>query len=174
MLVDLLDGEHAWPLADAARDLYAEVYAEPPYNEGPELVARFVEHFAADVRRDGFSLARAVDGGQLVGVAYGWTMPAGRWWSNATSPAPDEVRDAPKFAIMEWMVQRQHRGAGVGRQLLRLLLADRPEPWATLASHPESAARRIYDRLGWAQVGNSRPSMMPPMDLLALALPAAR
>jgi hypothetical protein len=26
-------------------ELYAEVFAEPPYLEGPQDVARFVEHF---------------------------------------------------------------------------------------------------------------------------------
>lgn len=172
MLVDLLDAEGARSLAPAVRDLYAEVYAEPPYCEGPAHVARFVEHYAEELGRAGFSLARAQHGDRLVGVVYGWTMPPGRWFSSARDEPPPEIRDSAKFAIMEWMVRQADRGNGIGRRLLDRLLVGRAEPWAVLASDPRSKARTIYDRLGWRQCGTCKPDIMSPMDLLALPLGA--
>jgi hypothetical protein len=34
-------GDAARPMLDAVASVYAEVYAEPPYNEGPDDVAHF-------------------------------------------------------------------------------------------------------------------------------------
>jgi ribosomal protein S18 acetylase RimI-like enzyme len=152
------------------RGLYAEVYAEPPYNEGPQHAQRFTEHFAAEVGRHGFALAMAMDAATLAGAAYGWTMAAGQWWRSSTSEPPEQIRAVPKFAIMEWMVRGPYRRQGIGRRLLDLLLAERPEPYAVLASNPQAPARKIYDRLGWQYCGRSKPDLLPPMDLLALRL----
>jgi GNAT superfamily N-acetyltransferase len=171
VVFDLLDGDRAGPLADQLRDLYAEVYAEPPYSEGPRHVAQFVRWLAGEVDRAGFSLARATAGGELVGAAYGFTLPAGDWMQPAVGgPPPAEVLDAPKFNVAEWMVRREHRGAGVGGRLLELVLADRPEPWAILASNPAAPARQIYQRRGWRQYGGIAPKTMPPMDVLVRPL----
>ena len=49
MIYDVLDGAHAFALIERLCDLYAEVYAEPPYNEGTGHVAKFAGHFT-DVR----------------------------------------------------------------------------------------------------------------------------
>ncbi len=153
-------------------DLYALVYAEPPYAEGPEQVAGFAAKLPEEARRPGFELAAAVDQTDLVGIAYGWTMPAGTWWSNADPPPPAEIKAAEKLAVMEWIVHPTRRGEGIGATLMRMLLARRTEQWATLASDPRAAARRIYERAGWRQVSRSTLPWGPPMDLLALPLPA--
>jgi GNAT superfamily N-acetyltransferase len=163
-------GVAAAPLFPGLVDLYATVYAEPPYEEGPEQVARFAEMLPGEATRPGFTLAAAHEDGELVGAAYGWTMPAGAWWSRADSDPPPDVKGADKFAVMEWIVHPDRRGEGIGAELMRRVLADRPEPWATLASDPRSAARAIYGRNGWEQVGTSRLSWGPAMDLLALQL----
>jgi hypothetical protein len=170
MRYNLLDGQRAAKLADAMRALYAEVYAEPPYCEGEEHLHRFVEHYAEEVCKAGFSLAVAFDDDQLVGAAHGWTMPPGVWFSSPTSDPPPEILNQTKFAIMEWMVRKPYRQAGVGRRLLDLVLADRSEPYAILASNPAAPARLIYDRLGWRLCGTTQPSLMPPMHILALPL----
>src|SRR5262249_1685402 len=167
---DVLNGSQAVGLTDAMRDLYAEVYAEPPYREGEEHVNRFVEHFTDEVNRAGFSLAVTIDDHLLVGAAYGWTRAPGGWFSSPTSEPPAEVRDVPKFAVMEWMVRKRYRGSGIGRHLLDLVLADRPEPFAVLASNPAAPARQIYERLGWWHCGGTEPTFMPPMDILVLPL----
>lgn len=151
-------------------DLYAVVYAEPPYEEGPEQVERFREHVAGDTGRDGFRLVVATDDAVVVGAAYGWTMAAGVWWSRADTDPPAELTDAPKFAVMEWIVHPNHRRRGIGADLMRALLEQRPEPVATLASDPRSTARTIYGRTGWQQVGTSTLPWGPPMDILVLPL----
>lgn len=64
---------------DALVDLYADVFAEPPYCEGPEQVARFRVLLIDEMDRPGFAVVRAVDHGTLVGMAYvreaGHTVP---------------------------------------------------------------------------------------------------
>jgi GNAT superfamily N-acetyltransferase len=172
--IAVLDGEQARPLVPQVVELYAVVYAEPPYEEGPEQVERFADTLPDEMGRRGFALATATYGEWLVGAAYGLTMDAGRWWSNTDDPPHAELQDAPKLAVMEWMVHPEHRGRGIGRTLMQRLLADRSEPWATLASDPRSAARGMYARAGWRQVGRSVLSWGPAMDLLALPLTAPR
>jgi GNAT superfamily N-acetyltransferase len=167
---EVLDGVQALQLVAEVGELYAEVFAEPPYLEGPQDVARFVEHFTGDLTRPGFGLVRAADGSVLVGVAYGWTMAAGAWFSRPEVEPPPEVRDVPRFAVMEWMVRSDRRGEGVGRRLMDLLLAGRPESWAVLAANPAALARRIYQRWGWRPLGPIRPAGMPALEVLALPL----
>ncbi|MEU8334782.1 GNAT family N-acetyltransferase [Micromonospora tulbaghiae] len=163
-------GLEAAPRFDDLTQLYALVYAEPPYCEGPEQVARFREGLPQESVRPGFTLVCADDDGLLVGAAYGWTMPAGRWWTRADRPPPSELTAVDKLAVMEWMVHSGQRGRGVGAEVMRRLLDGRPERWATLASNPDSAARGMYGRAGWVQVGASRLPWGPRMDLLALRL----
>ncbi|MGI5214360.1 N-acetyltransferase family protein [Plantactinospora sp. CA-290183] len=169
----LLDADEVRPLIGVLQELYAEVYAEPPYEEGPEHVAQFRRWFRQHLGQPGFRLARAVDvDGLLVGTAYGHTMSAGEWLQPQVGEPPAHVHGVPKFMIAEWMVRGPYRGRGVGRRLLSALLADRPEPYAILASNPAAPARRIYEQLGWQQAGMIRPKLIPPMDVLVLPLPA--
>lgn len=72
------DGTAAKSFASRLVDLYAVVYREPPYEEGPEQVDRFGKAFDEERLKPGFDLVVALEGNDLVGAAYGWTMPAGR------------------------------------------------------------------------------------------------
>jgi GNAT superfamily N-acetyltransferase len=162
--------EHARSSAADLHDLYAEVYAEPPYNEGPSHVAQFARWLSAEFGRPGFTLVTARTGGVLIGAAYGFTLPPGEWMEPAADDPPAHIRDVPKFQVTEWMVRSAYRGRGIGRHLLRLVLADRTEPWAVLASNPAAVARRVYERQGWRQYGRITPRTMPAMDVLALPL----
>jgi GNAT superfamily N-acetyltransferase len=155
---------------DELVDLYAKVYSEPPYEEGPEQVRRFRDSLPDEMTRDGFSLIAAEEDDQLVGVTYGWTMPAGVWWSRADQQPPDEVRESARLAVMEWIVEPERRGEGIGAELIQRLLATRAERYATLASDPRSAARKMYERAGWRQVARSKLTWGPAMDLLVLDL----
>ncbi len=161
-------GDSVSPLVPALVDLYAVVYGEPPYEEGPEQVERFRTSLGEEATRPGFTLITAHDGGQLVGAAYGWTMPAGSWWSRADRDAPAGIGDADKFAVMEWIVHPQRRAEGIGAELMRRLMQDRGEPYATLASDPRAPARGMYQRAGWRQVAQTKLSWGPAMDLLVL------
>jgi hypothetical protein len=171
MIFERLSGEQARATGAELAKLYAEVYAEPPYREGPAQVARFADQLAELWGSDGFTLARAIGpAGELVGVAYGRTMAAGSWFS-ASSPPPSELRQLATFAVMEWMVRKSWRRRGVGCRLLAMILAGRPERWSVLMSDPAAPARQIYSQLGWRRVGTSQPELFPEMEILALPLP---
>ncbi|MFF0152732.1 N-acetyltransferase [Micromonospora sp. NPDC005203] len=163
-------GHDAARLFGALVDLYECVYAEPPYEEGPDQVSRFRERLPGEAVRLGFTLVTVAQGSSLVGAAYGWTMRAGDWWSRADAEPPTPIRAASKLAVMEWIVHPLRRGERIGAELMRRLLADRPERYATLASDPRSRAREVYARNGWRQVGTSSLPWGPPMHLLVLDL----
>jgi ribosomal protein S18 acetylase RimI-like enzyme len=152
-------------------DLYEAVYSEPPYRESPEEVEGFRKRIPEESARRGFSLIAAEEGGRLIGAAYGWTMSAGKWWSRADQEPPIEIRDADKFAVMEWIVHPDRRRERIGSRLIYQLLTDRPESYATLASDPRSAAREIYRKFGWRQVAQSVLPWGPEMDILVIKFP---
>lgn len=166
------DPDAAGDHLDALAELYAAAFAESPYNEGPEHVERFRERFPDESKRPGFALVRAVDNeGRLVGLAYGWTMPAGRWWTRASVEPLAYLLDVDKFAIMEWAVHPNRRGRGIGQQLMKRLLADRPEPYATLSANPAAAANGIYRRWGWKPAGRTEPKdLFPSQEILVRRL----
>jgi GNAT superfamily N-acetyltransferase len=109
--------------------------------------------------------------GQVAGFAYGFTFAADRWWRHAIDE-PDETRGHPKFAVMELAVLPKWRGSGVGRDLMALLLDDRPEAFGTLCANPSAPAPRIYRRWGWQLVGMSDPPHLGPMEVLIKRLSA--
>jgi GNAT superfamily N-acetyltransferase len=155
---------------DRLTSLYREVYAAPPYFEGEEDAARYGERLNDETRQPGFAVALADCGGDLIGFAYGFTFAPDKWWSTAGDP-PAEVSGWPTFAVMEFVVASAFRRRGVGRELMTKLLADRPEPYATLCSNPAAAARAVYRAWGWHEVAKSHPPNVPHMDVLLLKLP---
>ncbi|MEU7750662.1 hypothetical protein [Micromonospora sp. NPDC049171] len=88
---------------DAARffgplvDLYECVYAEPPYEEGPDQVSRFRDRLPGEAARPGFTLVTVTEGSSLVGAAYGWTMSAG-----TGGPAPTATRPPRSARRRSW------------------------------------------------------------------------
>jgi ribosomal protein S18 acetylase RimI-like enzyme len=106
----------------------------------------------------------------VVGFAYGYAQPAGKWWRGADKPAPAEVKAGPTFAVMEWAVLPDRRGDGIGRALMAELLAGRTEPYAVLTVNPTADARRLYERLGWQHVASTKPGNSSGMDVMLLRL----
>jgi GNAT superfamily N-acetyltransferase len=150
-------------------DIYREVYAEPPYHEGDNHVAAYASRFAEESNGPGFTLVAAEASRELVGYAYGLTLAPHEWWTDADHE-PAQVHGRAKFAVMEFAVRKAHRGRGIGTALMTALLADRPEPFATLCANPAAPARRIYHRWGWRPVALARPPDIPTMDVLLLHL----
>ncbi|HLL69070.1 MAG TPA: GNAT family N-acetyltransferase [Micromonosporaceae bacterium] len=168
--------EHLNPSAvlDELREVYVRVFAEPPYNESPDMADEFIEWLSSEPATPGFDLVVARDAGRLVGFACGHTMPAGRWWRSAEQPPPAHIAATDTFAVREWAVLGAHRRRGIGRRLMAELLAGRPEPWATLVVNLDADAWAIYQRWGWVRVGLSRPPRRPSMDVMVLDLRAGR
>jgi GNAT superfamily N-acetyltransferase len=154
----------------ALAGLYAEVFAEPPYNEDARHIRRFRRWFTSELRKPGFALVQALRGDVLIGMAYGYTMAAGEWWHNAVDPGPDKLVAAEKFTVMEWAVRAADRGHGIGRQLMSRLLHGRTEPYATLNVLPDTVAHAIYLRQGWVPAGQTEPGLHPAMAILFLPL----
>jgi hypothetical protein len=85
MRIRTYEGPPAASRLDVVLPVYAEVYAEPPYCEGPDDVAHFRDHgWPAREAAPGFRLAVATADEQVVGFTFGHELTADtRWWSGA-------------------------------------------------------------------------------------------
>jgi ribosomal protein S18 acetylase RimI-like enzyme len=176
--VSRYDGDSALEQLDLVRELYAEVYAEPPYREGPEDVAAFADDWRRRVGQPGFRLVVAHVGSRPAGFAFGHQLTAGtRWWAGAVEPLPSETtteRPGRTFAVIEIALRREFRRRGIARVLHATLLAGRTEERVTLLVRPEAEpARRLYAALGYRRLSALRPGPdTPRYDVLVLPLAA--
>jgi ribosomal protein S18 acetylase RimI-like enzyme len=53
-------------------------------------------------------------------------------------------------------------GRGIGAELMRRVLADRPERYAVLSARPNAPAMAVYRRAGWRKAGDSYPTPENP------------
>lgn len=170
--VDSYQGGQSAPLADAVRAVYAEVYAEPPYNEGQEDVERFARRFATHQQQPRFRLVVARRDREPIGFAYGYALrPTTTWWSDLVTEIPAEVTGetgSRTFAVLELAVHRQWRRRRIGRDLHDALLAGRPEERAVLMVNPSAQpAETAYAHWGWRIIGQARPwAGAPPYDVM--------
>jgi GNAT superfamily N-acetyltransferase len=155
------------------RELYSEVYAEPPYEWGENHAALFAERFGVQRRQAGFALAEARDGPGLAGFGFGVTLqPSTPWWDNLTTPLPASItteRPGRTFALVELLVRAPWRRQGIARAIHDLLLADRPEERATLTVLPAATpAQAAYRKWGWQPVAQKRNPLpgSPLFDVL--------
>jgi GNAT superfamily N-acetyltransferase len=153
-------------------ELYLATRAEPPYNSGPLYARdRFLDRTAKQAAGEGFRLVSARDEGRLVGFAFGFRIPAGRWWGGGPGLTPELERDE-NFAVIELDLAKEYRGRGYGRLLLEELLEGRREPWAILLSLPSAPAHALYEHLGWDVVGTMQPFPDAEVaDVMAVRLP---
>jgi ribosomal protein S18 acetylase RimI-like enzyme len=141
------DSDELWPVYDAVFGDFAD-YAT--WRE-----AMWDKHSG----RGGFRLARAYDGGVLVGFAYGYTGQSGQWWTdNVRHVLASDVADAwlgGHFELVSIGVMATARGAGIGRDLLRVLLDGLPHERLLLmtTADPADPARRLYATEGWRVLG---------------------
>lgn len=156
---------------DTILPLYAEVYAEPPYSEGPADIQDFVTSYARRAAEPGFRLEVAVEpDGEPVAFAFGHSLRTDtKWWDGLLDRVPDDLvreYDGRTFAIIELAVKRSHRRRGVATTLHRQLLTDRQEERVTLLSRPEAVpAQAAYHRWGYRVVGRLRPFADAPIYL---------
>ncbi|WP_182887410.1 GNAT family N-acetyltransferase [Microbispora sp. H10885] len=164
--------EAAKALSDEYAGAYSVIYSEPPYHGGPLFSRdRFLERTRAQVEQAGFELLAALDAGTgaLAGFSFGLTFGEDRWWGGEVSEAPAEVKAVPDVAVIELVLLPAYRGHGHGKRLLAEFVAPRPEPYATLLSHPDAPAHAMYEHWGWQVVGTCRPAPdAPVMDVMVL------
>lgn len=157
---------------------YEEVYAEPPYCEGPRDVADFIERFQRQAERPGFRMTIARDGAEVVGFSFGYRLPADtQWWAGALEPLPPAFtrEDGERtFVIIELAVKRSWRRQGVAAHLHAALLDGLAVERVTLTMRPEpeaAPAQAAYAAWGYETVGQTRPWDEAPLyDSMLLTL----
>ncbi len=145
---------------DAVAELYARVFAEPPYHEDPdesrrsisERIRRYADTKAA------FRLILAWDGNDLAGFVLGMGISDGDWWRDRIAGlVADDVRRTSLrdecFCVAELAVAPAHRRSGVATALLTAVLDGVPYKTAVLGCQAAALpARRFYAREGWQEV----------------------
>jgi ribosomal protein S18 acetylase RimI-like enzyme len=141
------DARLLWPVYDSI------------FHDWPDLGSWRAAVWDTHRAREGFRLARAYDGPQLIGFAYGYTGRAGQWWTDNAERvlAPEIARTwlGGHFELVSLGVVAAARGAGVGRALLRHLTDRLPhERWLLMTTGEDSdPARRLYASEGWRVIG---------------------
>lgn len=159
---------------DAITGLYGTVFTQAPYQDTPEQIEQVGRDIAGDSREPSYRCVTAWSGDTLVGFIYITTMESGRWIGRAVTPAPEHLAHVDKCWIREFAVLQAWRGQGIGGELMRRALANRPEPYAILSVLPVAEAKQVYRHLGWTKVGHSAPTATNPrpgMELMHRALP---
>lgn len=159
------------------RDAYADELEDP--FRTPD---RFWARLDAYASRDGFAMVAGRVDGTLVAFALGYPLPAGsRWWRHLRGEHEGDTEftwedGSRTFALNELMTAPAWRGRGFARALHDELLADRPEPRATLLTRPDNEpARSAYLRWGWRIVGTMQSFPDSPVfDALVLDLRQCR
>lgn len=143
---------------DAICTVYDQVFSQPPFHWRDDESALHRTRLEQLLTDDTFGITVARTRGDLVGFAYGFTLPATtQRWHHLTEPLPEETtREWPgrTFMLFDLAVLPQARSRRVGRTLHHMLLGSRAEQRATLTVQPTAAdTKAIYQHWGWHQVG---------------------
>ncbi|WP_327189323.1 GNAT family N-acetyltransferase [Streptomyces xinghaiensis] len=171
-------GQEAAGQLDAFLPAYEEVYAEPPYCEGPQDVAEFADRYRTQTGRPGMRLVLARDAEEVVGFTFGYLLPPDTgWWKNLLEPLPAEfTRESGErtFVIIELAVRKPWRRRGIAAGLHRVLLDGLGAERVTLTMRPEpeaAPAQSAYAAWGYRKVGVSHPwEDAPYYDAMVLDL----
>ncbi|MBC3983491.1 GNAT family N-acetyltransferase [Streptomyces sp. AC536] len=161
--VERMNGAAAARAEEAFALVYAEAFAEPPYEKTVRDVEANFRRFRSQVRKATFraALARSVEG-EPVGIAYGYPLSASTgWWGRLTTPVTDEQRreDGHRtFGLMELAVRAPWRKQGVARRLHDAILDDVAEERVLLNARPDvPAAQAAYRSWGYEKIGEAYP-----------------
>jgi len=139
--------------------LYDEVFSEPIFlsTKAPGATPQR-QSLQRLMESDSFGVVTAHADGELVGFAYGTTLPPDtRWWAGFLTPVtPDLTTEwaGRTFALIDFAVRKSWRARGIGRSLHDTLLSSRPEERATVAVRPSATdTQRVYEHWGWQRVG---------------------
>jgi GNAT superfamily N-acetyltransferase len=154
-----LDGaEVARQWIDSICDVYDEVFSAAPFFWREDESELHRERLVGLMHDSSFGIVVAHHDDELVGFAYGITVPAGsKRWLDVSGDLDDEtVQEWPgrTFLLFDYAVRAGMRGKGVGHLLHDRLLGSRSEQRATLTVQPTALdTKRLYERWGWRMVG---------------------
>lgn len=139
---------------DVIAPVYQTVYAEEPYCEGPDDVARFRETWTRRTSAPQFRLVTAKFDDSVIGFCFGHELEAKtKWWDGAHEDLGSEFTTewpGRTFAIIELAVLADYRRQGVGRRLHAHVLAGSLHERATLLVSPDAtAAVNFYEQAGY-------------------------
>lgn len=160
-------------------DLYAAVFAEPPYLEDvaatrAEILERIPRYAST---KPAFRLLLAWDGRALAGFVLGAGADDADWWRGRLRDA--ELDDAAHdwlerdyFSVAELAVAPAHRRNGLAGRLMRCALDGVPYDTAVLTCYAAaSAARRFYENDGWRLIAEDLLiGTSPPLCILGTRL----
>src|SRR5215467_11739376 len=93
-------GEHSLTVLEDIADLYSEIHEQEPYDDPIFSRESFIARTSRQAEKTGFELLTARKDNELAGFSFGYTMPAGGWWEDATPPQHN-VLGSSKFAVIE-------------------------------------------------------------------------
>ncbi len=182
-MVDVRTGgaELARPLLDPLCVLYDEVFAEPSFVWRDRESELHRAHLRGLLDDETFGIAVATAGEELIGFAYGFTVPSDTLlWSDLIEPVSPELTDewpGRTFLLSDYAVRSSWRGRGVGRKLHDALLRTRYEQRAALTVQRTAVrTKRIYEHWGWRPVGQVEggpTATAPVFDVYLRADPSA-
>ncbi|MFG2880711.1 GNAT family N-acetyltransferase [Streptomyces sp. NPDC048337] len=177
--IDQLDGAAAAVAEDSFRLVYAEAFAEPPYDETEADVSAAFRRFRSQTRKITFlGVLATTEDAQPVGMAYGYHLgPQTGWWGQLKEPVSEDMRreDGRRtFGLMELAVRAAWRRRGVARRLHEALLTTVDAERILLNVRPDSkAAVAAYRAWGYRKVGEALPWPGAPLhDVMVLTLDA--
>lgn len=148
---------------------YEEVYAADanlPDHADPPIADRLTRH----ALRPGFRLYAALDGDQVAGYCYAYTLPGDTLWWDGFVPDPaapplragraEFVREWPgrTAAVCEVLVRGAWRRTGIAKTLHDTFVADRDEERAAgFVAASNSVLLATYQGFGWVRAGEQVP-----------------
>ncbi|WP_326697542.1 GNAT family N-acetyltransferase [Streptomyces sp. NBC_01754] len=182
MRVRTVGGREVSARADGIRQVYADAFCAPPWNEDASAADRYTDRLATDTARPGFAAAVALDtDGTVTGFATAWTIPApfpdyGTFPAVAAALGPRRVADwlCGAMKVDELAVGPRARGAGIGAALLSTVTAAAVDGrcWLLTSLRAEPALR-FYRRAGWHRVPVAIPGEAALTVLLGPGHPGA-
>jgi ribosomal protein S18 acetylase RimI-like enzyme len=168
--VELEDHASAEALFEPICQLYREAFSQPPFNRSEAQHQAQADQLRQLLTNPTFELSTAYVGDELVGFLYGIRLrPGTAWWDDFLSPVPEEITrewEGRTFALIYLAVASPWRRQGIGRRLVSVLLASRPEERATVSAIPEAkATQAFYRALGWRYVGRQKGTPGQPSAL---------
>ena len=159
------------PILEQLIAIYVEIYSDP--TDAFHGEERYRKQITNHMTAPGWKLVTGTKNAEITGYAYGFPLPpTTRWWQGLQTPVPEgftEEDGTRTFAISEIMVRARWRRQGIARALHDELLANRPEPRATLLAEPDNKpAQAAYAAWGWRRVAELRPhwNNAPRYDVL--------
>lgn len=155
-------GDAAVELQGKLEPVIKAAFAQAPYLEARGGDSPALSRFASQARKPGFLLIHAKAHGKVVGLAFGYTLPAGTgWWRDALEPVDDETarEDGQRsFGLFELAVHPDWQRQGIATRLHTALLEGRPEERVVLNCRPDAAAAQAaYRTWGYRRVTSVVP-----------------